>query len=149
MRSGWWILPMAVTGSAVWIGTAHLALDYTVTHDMGGSISARVDEVALAHSVRIVGTCYSACTMLLGAKEVCVTRDAKLGFHSPRTRSGLPLPLRDWEQATMLMADYYPPKLRDWFIEVGRKSSEVLVVSGAELIAMGVAECGNSPMEGE
>jgi len=115
----------------------------TITHDTGGSVKTRADAIATQRDpVRIEGICYSACTMHLGAPDVCVTRNARLGFHGPSTRSGLPLPRSEWERVSKQMADHYPPKLRLWFLTVGRENTgAVRVIRGAELINMGVKEC--------
>ena len=114
----------------------------TIRHDMGGSVSARLDQMQHMSGVRIVGRCDSACTMLLGLPDTCVTRSARLGFHGPSTRSGLPLPRSEWERVSNVMADHYPPALRRWFMAEGRKNTgAVRVIRGAELINMGVREC--------
>lgn len=114
----------------------------TITHDMGGSVSARLEQMQTLSGVRIVGACYSSCTMLLGLPDTCVTRSARLGFHGPSTRSGIPLPHSEWDRVSRVMADQYPPMLRLWFLTTGRMNTgAVAVIGGRELINMGVKEC--------
>jgi len=114
----------------------------TITHDMGGSVSARLEQMQTLSGVRIVGACYSSCTMLLGLPDTCVTKSARLGFHGPATRSAIPLPHSEWDRVSRVMADHYPPALRLWFLTTGRNvTGQVVIKRGAELIRMGVKEC--------
>lgn len=140
---GLWVGPIILAGLIVSLVTfASCARAETIRHDMGGSVSARLDQMQHMSGVRIVGRCYSACTMLLGLPDTCVTRNARLGFHGPSTRSGLPLPHSEWERVSNVMADQYPPALRLWFLREGRMNTgPVRVIRGAELINMGVKEC--------
>lgn len=138
------MLGITLIGAAVFWGFVGVscARSETITHDMGGSVSARLDQMQHKRGVRIVGACYSACTMLLGLPDTCVTRSARLGFHGPATRSVLPLPHSEWDRVSRVMADQYPPALRLWFLTVGRENTgPVRVIRGAELIDMGVKEC--------
>lgn len=139
------MLGTVLIGAAVFWGFVGVscARGETIRHDTGGSVQARAEAIATQREpVRIVGYCASACTMHLGAPDVCVTRNARLGFHGPSTRSGLPLPRSEWERVSNVMADHYPPKLRLWFLTVGRENTgAVRVIRGAELIDMGVKEC--------
>jgi len=57
-------------------------------------------------SVRIVGPCQSACTVLLGhipCSRICVTEQASFGFH-----------LANLPQATATLWAAYPPDIRAW-----------------------------------
>lgn len=139
------MLSTVLVGTVIFWGAVGVscARSETITHDTGGSVQARVEAIATQREpVRIVGYCASACTVHLGAPDTCVTRNARLGFHGPSTRSGLPLPRSEWERVSNVMADHYPPKLRLWFLTVGRENTgPVRVIRGAELIDMGVKEC--------
>lgn len=76
----------------------------------GGSV-ARYDSrwaelEARGVSVRIVGPCQSACTVLLGhipRKRICVTPDAAFGFH-----------LAHLPSATRTLWDAYQPDIQEW-----------------------------------
>ncbi len=119
----------------------------TVTRDMGGSVRDRIVQVkSLSQSgaqVRILGTCISACTLLLGVPNACVSPSARLGFHGPGTRqNGLPLPRAEYERVSLQMASLYPPQIRNWFMARARKiTGDYIVISGRDAIAMGARAC--------
>ncbi len=119
----------------------------TVTDDRGGSVSARMRQVAQLSArgteVRITGTCISACTLFLGVPNACVSPSARLGFHGPSTRtSGLPLPRAEYERISLQMAAMYPPALRQWFITSARAYTEdYVLITGQDAIAMGARRC--------
>lgn len=119
------MLGTVLIGAAIFWGAVGVscARSETIRHDMGGSVSARLDQMQHMSGVRIVGACYSACTMLLGLPDTCVTRSARLGFHGPATRSALPLPHSEWDRVSRVMAEQYPPKLRLWFMAEGRRNT--------------------------
>ena len=69
------------------VSQAH-AETINVSDDHGGSVAAYAARwtalAAKGDSVRIVGPCQSACTVLLGhipRAKICVTPDASFGFH--------------------------------------------------------------------
>lgn len=119
----------------------------TVTRDMGGSVRERIVQVkSLSQSgaqVRILGTCISACTLLLGVPNACVSPNARLGFHGPGTRhNGLPLPRAEYERVSLQMASLYPPQIRSWFMARARKiTGDYILISGRDAIAMGARAC--------
>ncbi len=119
----------------------------TITRDLGGSVQERIIQVsALSRNgteVRIIGTCISACTLLLGVPNTCVSPSARLGFHGPATRlRGLPLPRAEYERVSSKMASMYPPRLRKWFMTTARKmTGDYLLISGRDAIAMGARAC--------
>jgi len=80
--------------------------------------------------VKIKGICASACTLYLGLDNVCVTRGAKIGFHGAQSRG-------EWSKAgTKFLADYYKPKLREWFWKEAAylyRNNEVIWLSGEEI----------------
>lgn len=61
--------------------------------------------------VEIRGGCMSACTMYLGAAEVCVHPEADIGFHG----SIQVIKAITKAEGDALMAKYYTPALRKWF----------------------------------
>jgi len=74
---------------------ARAAETIDVSDDHGGRVveydAVWADNAARGVSVRIVGPCQSACTVLLGhipRKRICVTPDASFGFHLAHTQSG-------------------------------------------------------------
>ena len=122
------------------------ALD--IRNDLGGSVQARIEQVQALRErgtrVRIVGTCVSACTLLLGLAATCVMPEARLGFHGPSTRlKGIPLPHEDFERISRQMADHYPEPLRRWFLAEARlRTDGYITISGRQAIAMGARACG-------
>jgi hypothetical protein len=92
--------------------------------------------------IRIMGTCISACTVYLGARNACVEPGAVLWFHAAHNG--------DWSKpdsvATEHMASYWPPAVRDWARANGVFETTVFTkrrsLSGQELISMGVKQCG-------
>jgi len=64
------------------------------------------DLAARGVSVRIVGPCQSACTILLGhipRDRICVTPQARFGFH-----------LAKFPRSTAMLWDAYAPDIRAW-----------------------------------
>lgn len=59
--------------------------------------------------------CWSACTMYLAVAE-CVPAKTQFGFHSAMTAFFGPNPARNLD-----LAQYYPGKLRDWFLYTGSR----------------------------
>lgn len=116
-----------------------------VAYDMGGSLQARQDRLRKmrrnGQPVEIRGQCYSACTMYLGLRNVCVAPDALLGFHGPRGLTGR-LATDVFDHWSQVMARDLRPPLHDWFMTRARYvTSGVVKVSGASLINMGYARC--------
>lgn len=138
-----WLGCIIVMAIWFWIGVGvGAAFGRTITHDIGGSVADRFVEMRGMTGVRIAGVCRSACTMYLGLPETCVTPDAVLGFHGPRTRSGLPLPRPEFERITQQMADQYPPALRRWFMDFARYETDGFYsLSGSDVIALGARKC--------
>ncbi len=116
-----------------------------VSYDMGGSIGARQKKIRQLRlkrqRVEIRGRCYSACTMYLGLKNVCVSSDAVLGFHGPRGFTGR-LPGDVFDHWSRVMVRNLREPLQVWFMQRARHvKSGVLFVSGTSLIQMGYARC--------
>ena len=136
-----WLAPIILAGALAWACLGWWAFGETIQNDAGGSVSDRVEAMRHTSGVRIAGRCHSACTMYLGLPATCVAETARMGFHSPSTRSGLPLPRAEWERVTRLMADQYPPALRRWYMGVARHSTDLRVLSGREVIRLGARAC--------
>jgi len=105
----------------------------------GGLVDTFAHRVAEAGHVEIRGVCASACTMFLGARDVCVTRDSRFMFHAafakPSTEFRGP---RSAEGTAILMA-YYPLRLRLYLYTLGGLTIHERWLTGDDLIAMGAA----------
>jgi hypothetical protein len=113
--------------------------------DPGGVLYDYTSRVRLADRVgveiEIRGTCVSACTVYLGAKNVCVHPDARFWFHA--AHDGKTRRVNDY--ATQQMATHWPPPIREWAKVVGATDSVDFTprrsLLGADLIRMGVRRC--------
>jgi hypothetical protein len=117
-----------------------------IGNDRGGPIEPRALEVdrlrAFGARVEIRGNiCYSACTMYLGAGDVCVSPKTTFGFHGPTAYSGSLAP-DSFDHWSEVMSRYYSAPLRSWFMEDARfVRAGVVRVTGAELIRLGYSPC--------
>lgn len=139
-----WLGPLLLAALAFWVSLGWWAWGYTVTDDMGGPVQARLEDMQSLHGVRIEGRCYSACTLYLGLPDTCVTLSSRLGFHSPYWRLAgfqMPLPFKEWERVTLLMAAQYPEPMRDWWMRDARHRIDTVVISGARAVEMGAKRC--------
>ena len=69
-------------------------------------------------SVRIVGPCQSACTILLGhipRNRICVTPQARFGFHLARR-----------QQSTALLWNAYPADIKAWINQHGGLTNQFI-----------------------
>ncbi|SFP42191.1 hypothetical protein [Tranquillimonas alkanivorans] len=127
-------------------GTEAQNAPLVVSTDRGGVIGERVTAIdrirALRQRVEIRGPlCLSSCTMLLGAGDVCVDPDAKLGFHGP-SLYGRPLTEDQFDYWSEIMATYYPEPLRRWFMKEARfRIAGYYTVTGENVIELGVKRC--------
>ena len=110
--------------------------------DPGGQIGPYLENlVALRGSgerVIIDGPCLSACTMVLGViprDRICVTSRARLGFHAAWHPGGNGQPVTSRE-ATKLLMEIYPERVRSWIKDRGGLSPKMMFLSGRELSAM-------------
>ncbi len=111
--------------------------------DRGGSVSIYRDRVrAMGDApIRIKGTCISACTMFLGAKNACVDRQAILWFHAAHDKDTQEIS----PEGNRTMAAMWPQPVKNWAEKV--KVTERVeftrgrALTGVELIAMGVPAC--------
>jgi hypothetical protein len=139
-----WIGPLVIASVIVWACLGWWAFGKTVRHDMGGVISERIAEMQGMDGVRIVGKCYSACTLYLGLPHTCVTPSARLGFHSPFMRvAGLDVPMQpdQWEATTRFMAAHYPTGIAEWWMRDARHRTNPVILTGRQAIEMGARPC--------
>lgn len=108
----------------------------------GGSIP---DHQRLVQSLRDIGcavrierTCASSCTMLLAVPGACLASGAELMFHGP-SYSGLPMPPEEFERWSKAVASYYPPRIRSWYLSVGRYGQHWM--RSKEAVRLGARAC--------
>ncbi|TNF19036.1 MAG: hypothetical protein EP318_16360 [Rhodobacteraceae bacterium] len=116
-----------------------------VRNDHGGLIQSRATKVRRIRStgqrVEIRGTCLSACTMYLGAGNVCIAPNARFGFHGPSS-FGRRLVATDFEKWSNVVASHFKPELQSWFMSKGRyRINGFYRISGSQLIRMGYRSC--------
>jgi hypothetical protein len=112
--------------------TLLLSAFFLISCDAGGLVK---DYINLPAS-EIRGYCASACTMRM--LNGCVHPEATLMFHGP-SHFGFPLPERDFEYWSRIIARHYPEKLRKWYMSEGRYTTTYM--TGREVIEMGAREC--------
>lgn len=119
---------------------------YFVMNDRGGDVETRMREIQFAsihyQKIEIGGeVCLSSCTMFLGLSQVCVHPNTRFGFHGP-TDHGAPLNRERFEYWSKLIASYYPPQLRSWYMTEARYLTKgYYSLSGKHLIRMGLRSC--------
>ena len=117
-----------------------------VGNDRGGLVDTRARFVrqlaTTGQRVEIRGNiCYSACTLYLGAPNVCVSPSTSFGFHGPSSY-GAPLAPQVFEHWSNVMAEFYREPLRSWFMRDARYLRiNMRFMSGQELIRMGFQSC--------
>lgn len=118
-----------------------------IGNDRGGLVGERTRRIeairAAGQRVEIRGAiCYSACTLYLGAGDVCVSPGTVFGFHGP-TRDGQPLTPESFDHWTGIMALYYNQPLGQWFMSDARYAgrNEIRRLSGDQLIQLGYRSC--------
>ncbi|MEM5476043.1 hypothetical protein, partial [Pacificibacter sp. AS14] len=117
-----------------------------INGDPGGSVRDRYGEIQqinrLGQRIEIRrGSCMSSCTMFLGARNVCVTPTAVLGFHGPY-RFGSKLTQAEFDRWSNVIASHYPPAIKTWYMTSARYSTrKPTKLTGAELIKLGVQRC--------
>lgn len=113
---------------------------YVITNDSGGRIGTYVDKyrrMAAAHiPIEVRGWCASACTLALGLvpkKQVCISRNASLGFHAPwdYDRRGKVV----WYPDTaIVMFRKYDPFVRKLIKARGGLTSKDVTIPGSEFL---------------
>ena len=127
----------------------HVARAEVIMRDDGGQIGAYIQRAATAESIEIRGECYSACTLLLRAENVCVSREAALYFHMPRFEAPDGTVRVAWEFKDWVMGKY-PEPIRDMIEEFGGLKEEFTMISGGTVIDYaGVDDCDEKPFEAE
>jgi len=119
-----------------------MATGTTAGFEMGGRF-ARFDPVINQYNqsgelFRIGGRCQSACTMFLGIRNVCVSRDATLLFHAGSNRTRVVS-----ASATEHVLAAYNAKLRAYLMSNHYMDTlEYRAISGRDLIdKFGYREC--------
>jgi hypothetical protein len=117
-----------------------------INGDPGGSVRERYGEIQqinrLGQRIEIRrGSCMSSCTMFLGARNVCVTPTAILGFHGPY-RFGSKLTQAEFDRWSNVISSHYPPAIKTWYMTSARYNTrKPTKLTGAELIRLGVSRC--------
>jgi hypothetical protein len=113
-----------------------------IKDDRGGNIGVYWSRYTAIRDAReqvvIDGTCSSACTMLLGIvpyDRICVTRNAELGFHAAWRPGFLGFKVIN-EPATRTLWSFYPNPIRQWIARNGGLGTEMIYLTGPELLAM-------------
>lgn len=114
-----------------------------VQHDLGGRLFDRLimmdTYVRDGNHIIIRGTCASACTMYLAIG--CVEPGATLGFHGPSV-VGNDLSSKAFNEWSTVMANNYPPKIKDLFMEKWRYTTKgVYWITGKQAINLGAKAC--------
>ncbi len=135
--------------SLVPLSTPAAALD-VVNDDHGGRVEPYAARVAAADArgepVRFGNVeCDSSCTLLLAARNACVSPNTVFGFHAPwygEPTHGVVDP-----RMTAMFARHYKPALRRLFLEHvratgGAAPGPLLRLSGAQLAGLGYRVCG-------
>lgn len=124
---------------------APVAADVVIQSDMGGNVDRYAARVAALRAsgepVRIVGSCGSACTMLIGLPAACVARTARLGFHGATGRGQFAAIAEAAANGTL--AAHYPPAVaRLFWARWSRvRGGQIYWITGEQMIGMGVREC--------
>jgi hypothetical protein len=108
-----------------------------VYKDVGGLVSdyeARTEDYRRENREVRLHECRSACTMALSLPNVCVYPDAKLKFHQAYNELTREADLG----VSARLFDSYPAAVRD---RLGYLTRQYKVLSGVELIALGVRDC--------
>ena len=118
--------------ATVLIGIATWALG-DVPCCRGGSVEKHHDVVIEANRTgrRIeirAPECLSACTLYLGANNVCVDPDTRFGFHGGRLRGKMD------GRVDHYIAQVYPPALGAWFLSHAAGKANARYLTGSELI---------------
>ena len=108
-----------------------------VTKDVGGYVDeyrARTELYRAQDREVRLHECRSACTLALSLPNVCVYPDSLIKFHAaydPRNKAV------NWDETQKLFSTYPAPVQA----RLGTLTREYKVLSGAELISLGVRDC--------
>lgn len=107
-----------------------------------GTIADVEDIKTLRLPVRIIGRyCYSACTLFLGANDVCVSPTTIFGFHMPSRAHGDQISEAELRASIRKSAAYYRPSLREWWLSEGSRSRNLMKMTGRDLTRFGYRLC--------
>lgn len=125
------------------LALALLSSPVIITNDKGGLVADRLQQISglQGKQVEIRGECDSSCTMLLSV--ACVSKNARLGFHGPSSQYyGVALPPEEFDRVSHVMAEHYPPAIRNWFIAEARFTTMgLLTITGTEAVRLGAKKC--------
>ena len=133
---------LCLAATLIWSYPTTAAAAVRIADDGGGNIGqywARY--MALRDSgeqVVIDGTCSSACTIVLGIvpyDRICVTPNAALGFHAAWRPGFLGFKVIN-VPATRTILSFYPAPIRQWIARNGGLGTDMMYLSGPELLAM-------------
>lgn len=147
---GGFVFTIAISGAPT-LATAQTEISFqvaplVVNNDRGGLLRDRLRQLAglrqQSRPVQITGNvCLSTCTMFLGLPNTCVSPSTTFGFHGPSSY-GRALDPATFDTASRIIADHYPPTLRQWYMNTARYNIRGMHrVSGQNLINMGVRSC--------
>ncbi|MGA8171672.1 MAG: hypothetical protein WB816_12700, partial [Methylocystis sp.] len=111
-----------------------------VYKDVGGLVSdyeARTEDYRRENREVRLHECRSACTLALSLPNVCVYPDARLKFHQAYNELTREVDL----DVSARLFDSYPAAVRG---RLGYLTRQYRVLTGAELIALGVRDCARS-----
>jgi len=107
-----------------------------------GTIADVEDINTLGLPVRITGRyCHSACTLFLGAKDVCVSPRTVFGFHQPARARGGRITEAELRASIGKSAAHYRPGLREWWMSEGSRSRGLIKMTGRDLTRFGYRLC--------
>jgi hypothetical protein len=122
-------------------GITSASVTLRIVQDKGGPVGKYLQAFAQARStgerVIIDGDCLSACT--LPANQICATPRARFGFHAAS------MPNNDGRLSTSALATQvlwavYPAPVRNWIIQHGGLTSQMIYMEGRSLDGI-VATC--------
>ena len=136
------VSPISLTVALALVGVSSSAFAESSSRYSGGGnvyeFKAEFDQIARSgEQVRIDGHCQSACTMLLGYRNACVTRGATLLFHAGASHGELD------SRKTSIMLNHYNGKLRAYLKSNGAMETRSFTsISGSDMIdKFGYREC--------
>ena len=126
--------------TAIALAASALVIDYCP----GGRVDLYADAIAReTRPVQITGLAVSACTMYLGAKDVCVTPNARFEFHPPAIHGARSEAERQavYRWAVDTLKSHYPPAVANWYESEVISKGGFYVIKGSEMIRLGVKAC--------
>jgi hypothetical protein len=136
-------LEMKLSGFFTMLGASLIAIQpcigITIFDDLGGSLGDYLQRFAAirdsGESVRIDGSCFSACTLVIAMiqkQRICVTERAILGFHATWANNSKGQRVIN-SVGTELLYHLYPSEIRSWITRHGGLRTRTIVLKGQEL----------------